>query len=148
MYQQIMLEKSWKKEGKRKDSLLARSSKEIDFPSCSSFHLILARQGQVSLHSSELSVAANQSPLFRSVSAISLRSLLKGSRNGYIPWLKDELQGLQDGDWDRVLDLVSSWTRDPVETLEAHLAEVKHQREPKIWHSKPLDHGRLLHTMI
>jgi hypothetical protein len=28
--------------------------------------------------------------------------------------------------------------------LETHLAEVKNQREPKIWHSKPLDHGRFL----
>jgi hypothetical protein len=36
-------------------------------------------------------------------------------------------------------DLVSSWTRDPAEKLETCLAQIKHQGEPKIWHSKPID---------
>jgi hypothetical protein len=40
------------------------------------------------------------------------------------------------------------WTRDFAETLETCLAELKHQGEPKVQHSKPLDHGRLLHFMI
>jgi hypothetical protein len=32
--------------------------------------------------------------------------------------------------------------------LETSLAEEKHQGEPKVWHSKPIDHGRLLLTTI
>jgi hypothetical protein len=31
---------------------------------------------------------------------------------------------IQDGDWDRAADLLSSWTRDSAETLETCLAEV------------------------
>jgi hypothetical protein len=55
---------------------------------------------------------------------------------------------IQDGNGDRVAELVSSWPRDPAEKLETHLTEVKHKGEPKAWHSKDLDHGRLLHTTI
>jgi hypothetical protein len=40
------------------------------------------------------------------------------------------------------------WTRDFAEMLETHLAEVKHQGEPKVQHSKPLVHARFLHAMI
>jgi hypothetical protein len=54
---------------------------------------------------------------------------------------------IQDGDGDRATDLVSR-PRDPVEKLETHLTEVKLQGQPKTWHSKDLDHGRLLHTTI
>jgi hypothetical protein len=37
---------------------------------------------------------------------------------------------IQDGDGDRATDLVS-WPRDHAQKLETHLAEVKHQGEPK-----------------
>jgi hypothetical protein len=40
------------------------------------------------------------------------------------------------------------WTRDFADPLETCLAEVKHKGEPKVLQSKPLDHGRLLHTTI
>jgi hypothetical protein len=40
------------------------------------------------------------------------------------------------------------WTRDFAEMLETHLAELKHQGEPKVWHVKPLDNGRLLYATI
>jgi hypothetical protein len=58
------------------------------------------------------------------------------------------LSEIQDGDWDRAADLMGSGTRDSAETLETHLAEVKHKGEQKIWHSKSLDRGRLLHTTL
>jgi hypothetical protein len=61
---------------------------------------------------------------------------------------RNKCEQMQDGDGDRDADLMSSWTRDPAEKLETHLAEVKHQGYPKIWHSKPLDNGRLPHAMI
>jgi hypothetical protein len=38
--------------------------------------------------------------------------------------------------------------RDFAKMQETHLAEVKQQGEPKLQHSEPLAHGRLLHTMI
>jgi hypothetical protein len=57
-------------------------------------------------------------------------------------------QNFKDGNWDRDADFMSSWTRDPMEMPETHLAEVKHQRETKIQQSKPLDHGRLLYATI
>jgi hypothetical protein len=40
------------------------------------------------------------------------------------------------------------WITEPAKALDTYLAEVKHQRESKVWHSKALDHGRLLHAMI
>jgi hypothetical protein len=40
------------------------------------------------------------------------------------------------------------WIKDPAEMLETHLDEVKHKGELKVWHSKHLDHGGLLHAMI
>jgi hypothetical protein len=40
------------------------------------------------------------------------------------------------------------WIRDLAETLETHLAEVKHQGELKLQHPEPLDCGRLLHVTI
>jgi hypothetical protein len=38
--------------------------------------------------------------------------------------------------------------RDPVETLETQLAEVKHKGEMKLWHLEPLAHESLLHITI
>jgi hypothetical protein len=40
------------------------------------------------------------------------------------------------------------WIRDLAETLETHVAELKHQGELKLWHLEPLAHGMFLHTMI
>jgi hypothetical protein len=40
------------------------------------------------------------------------------------------------------------WIRDLAETLETHLAEVKHKGELKLLHPEPLPHGRFLHAMI
>jgi hypothetical protein len=54
---------------------------------------------------------------------------------------------IQDGEWDRAADLMSSVNKDSAEMVETYLAEVKHQGELKVWHSKPLDHGKL-HTTI
>jgi hypothetical protein len=55
---------------------------------------------------------------------------------------------IQDGNRDRATDLVSFWPRYSAEKLETHQTEVKHQGEPKTWHSKHLDCGRLLHATI
>jgi hypothetical protein len=38
--------------------------------------------------------------------------------------------------------------KDLAETLETHLAEVKHKEELKLQHSEPLACGRLLQTTI
>jgi hypothetical protein len=55
---------------------------------------------------------------------------------------------IQDGDWDTAKDHMNSMNQGFAEMQETHLAEVKHQGEPKVWHSEPLDHGRFLHATI
>jgi hypothetical protein len=55
---------------------------------------------------------------------------------------------IQDGNRDRASDFLSSWPRDSAKKLETCLAEVKHKGEPKTWHSKHLDSGRLLHATL